>query len=361
MPRGDLSAKIKLCKECGVPRRFVKEHEWLDNGTIVQRKNPDHRMIFIENENIMSTFRGVEEIIGMPIERIITEAKRRATYDFIDHMLPGLVKAVVRVVGVRLVVSNVSSLGSVMGLGRIELKDLRRVHEKGDYATFEITEPYSIPLFCGDLTGTLEAIDMREVGVTYKELSPDVYEVTGHITPHSLELQERLQTKAYTHKKGDIEFEKCPRCGAPIALSRYQWHTDRGVILNKASGRRMAAMRPAALDAIIEELEKELGDNIPRVIVEAQRRFLRGGFYSVDEARSEEDFREALALRGMGNLREIAWKDRGLHFRLENPCLDLVLVGLVQGMFELVSRNESTVYWEVTADGDLLVDVASIP
>jgi hypothetical protein len=350
---------IKACPECGVPKRFVKEHEWLDNGTMVQRKNPDHRMIFIENENINATFSGVEEIIGMSIERIITEAKRRATYDFIDHMLPGPVKAVVKLIGVKPVIRNVTSLAMVMGYGDVGLDSIRRVHGKGDYVTVRCRELYSLPLFSGDFAGTFNAVDRREVGITSEEVGPDEYLVTGHITPHPLELQERLQTMEYSRKEGDIEFERCPSCGGPMILSRYKWHTDRGVILNKTSGRRMAAMGPASLDAIIAELEKELGDTIPRVIVEAQRRFLRSGFYSVDEARSPEDFREALALRGMGNLKEVDWKESGLHFRMENPCLILVLVGLVQGMFELVSGIDSEVDWEVTPDGDLVVDVAA--
>jgi hypothetical protein len=347
---------LKACKECGVPRRFAKEHEWLNNGIIVQRKNPDHRMIFIENDNVSATFAGVEEIIGMSIERIITEAKRRATYDFVDHMLPDIVKAVVRLVGVRPVIGNITALGKVMGYGSLNIHSIRRVHGKGDYVTLRCRELYSLPLFSGDFAGSFNAVDRREVGITYEVVGPDEYDITAHITPHPLELQERLQTREYARKEGDIEFERCPRCGAPLALSRYQWFPERGVILNKSSGRRMAMMGPAPLDAIMEELEKELGETIPAVIVEAQRRFVRGGFYSVDEARSESDFRQALALRGLGNLKEMAWRENGVRMRMENPCLNLVLVGLVQGIFELVTGKEGKVEWEVAADGDLVAE-----
>ena len=351
--------KMKQCPGCGVPARFVKLHVWRDNGTMVQRENPDHRMTFIENDNIQSTFGVVEEIIGMSIERIIVEAKRRASYDYVDHLLPGAVKAIVRLVGVKPVIRNITALGMVLGYGSLSLEDIRRVHGKGDYVSVRCGEPYSLPLFSGDFAGTFNAVDRREVSVAYEQVGPDEYIITSHITPHPLELQERLQAKQYNSKPGDIAFERCPACGGPQALSRYQWHTDRGVILNKISGRRMAAMGPAALDAIIDELEKELGETIPGVIVEAQRRVVRGGFYSVDEARSEKDFREALALRGMGNLREITWSEGGLRFRIENPCLVLVLVGLVQGIFELVTNRDSTVDWEITADGDLVVEVSA--
>ncbi|MEW6555420.1 MAG: hypothetical protein AB1384_14175 [Actinomycetota bacterium] len=352
-------SKIKLCKECGVPRRFVREHAWLDNGTIVQRENPDHRMIFIENENIQSTFRGVEEIIGMSIERIVIEAKRRATFDFVDHMLPGVVKAIVRVVGVRPVVNNVTGLAMVMGFGNVRLDSIRRVHGKGDYVAIRCRELYSVPLFGGDIVGTFNAVDRREVGVTSELVGPDEYMITGNITPHPLELQERLQTREYARKPGDIEFEPCPGCGGPQPLSNYKWHTDRGVIVSRSSGHRMIAIGPASLDAVIDELEKELGDTIPRVVVEAQRRFVRAGFYSIEEARSQESLREALALRGMGNLREIAWRQDGIRFELENPCLVPVLVGLVQGIFELVTGRDSAVEWETADDGDLTVEVRS--
>ena len=41
---------VKVCPQCGVPKRLVKENRWLSDATIVQSKNTDHRMIFIECE-----------------------------------------------------------------------------------------------------------------------------------------------------------------------------------------------------------------------------------------------------------------------------------------------------------------------
>jgi len=349
----------KACPECGVPRRLVKEHRWLDDGTIVQHKDPDHRMVFFESGNINGTFGNIEEIIGMPIERIVIEAKRRATFDFVDHMLPGVVKAILRVVGVRPIIRNITSLGSVMGYGHIELIDIRRVHGKGDYATMRVTEPYSLPLFCGDLAGSFNAVDQREVGIDYEKVSPDIYDITGHVSKHPMELKGRLQTKPYTHKAGDIELERCSTCGGPKALSQYYWDLERGVIENRSTGRRMAMLGPAALDAIFEELEKELGENIPEVVIEAQRRFVKAGFSSSQEVRGVEDFRQELALRGAGNLKEFEADKDGLRVRIENPCLYLMLVGLTQGLFELAFGREGDVEWELAGDGDLTVKVTS--
>lgn len=350
-------AGARFCAECGVPRRFTREHRWLDNGTVVQRKNPDHRMVFFEGENVNGIFRGIEEIIGLPIERVIVEAKRRATFDFIDHMLPRPVKPVLRMAGVRPVVRNVSRLAAVMGYGGVKLVGLRRVHGKGDYVTIEIREPYSLALFSGDLAGTFEAVDRREAGVEYEEVSPGVYRFTAHISTHPVELQERLKPRRYSSKEGDLVLEKCPGCGGPKGLSEYRWDLERGVITDRTTGRRMVMLGPATLDAIFEELEGELGDHIPKVVVEAQRRFVKTGIMSVGEARDLEAFREKVALRGLGNLVEMQADGKGARLRIENPCLHLVLAGLSQGIYELAFGCEASMDWKLTPDGDLLVEL----
>lgn len=350
----------KLCPVCGVARRVIKEHEWLNNGTIVQRENREHRMLFVENENLAETFREIEEIIGIPIQRIVTEAKRRATYDFVSHSLPGIVKAVVKVVGVRPVVNNIDALGSVMGYGNIEILDIKRHHTKGDYVVIGITAPYSLPLFCGDLGGAFNAVLNREVAVEYEQKGEDYYVVTGHISRHPLELQERLQTKPYQDKPGDIDFEKCPDCGGPMALQEFKWDLDRGIIRSSSTGRRMAILGPASLDATIDELQKELGDTIPSVIVEAQRRVIKGGAYRPDEVNTGETFRHALAIRGFGNVKDIAWSHGpGMKFRVECSCLHPIIAGLALGFFEMGFGVEGHVEWKESPEGDLLVEISS--
>ncbi len=349
----------KPCSVCGVLKRVTREHEWLADGTIVQRANRDHRMVFIETENLAKTFSGVEEIIGMSIDRMIVEAKRRATFDFVDHTLPGIVKLVVRLVGMVPVIRNITALGSVMGYGNIQLVSVKNTHSKDSIVKVSIKEPYSVPLFCGDLAGAFNAIRRREVAVEAEERAPNDFLITGHISQHPLELQERLQAKVYEHKPGDISFDKCPNCGGPMILSEYSWELDRGVILNKERGRRTALVGPAALDAVMEELEKELGDTIPQVIVEAQRRFIKTGFYTLDEVASEELLRMHLAVRGLGNMRDIEWRETGLRFRLENPCLIPVIAGMALGFFEMASGGEGHVEWTRAEDGDLLVDISS--
>jgi hypothetical protein len=318
-------------------------------------------MVFIERETLVETFKGIEEIIGIPIEHIIIESQRRSTFDSVDHMLPAVVKAIVRWAGTRLIARDIADLGKLNGMGDIKLVSLRRKKGKADYLTLLIREPYSLPHFCGNFAGAMEAVDRREVAVNYKEISREEYEVTANISSHPLELQERLQRKTYSYKEGRIPLEECPVCKGPMVLSQYIWHFDRGVIEGRTSRRRMVMIGPASQEAIIEELEKELGDSIPQTVVEAQRRFARTGFYSMDEISSTQDFCLHLAKRGMGNLKEIEWDESRLFVRLENPCLHPVIAGFIQGLFELASGSEAEMEWELAEDGDLMVKVTSKP
>ena len=346
-----------LCPECGAPKRLIREFRWLSNGTIVQRKNPYHRLIFIECENIDATYRNVEEIIGLSIEHILIEAKRRATFDFIDHLLLAGVKTIVRRAGARIVARAVTSLGNLMGYGKIKLVDIHRIHGRDDYATFRIEKPYSLPLFCGDVAGSLNAVDRREVGISYVQVSPDVYDVTGRVSNHPLGLKERLQRTRYKYKPGDIEIERCPGCGGPGFLSQYQWDLETGIVTSRISGHRKALIGPAALESVISELQHELGDTIAETIIEAQRRFVKTGFYSLSEASNEEGLRRHLYLRGMGNLREMSWKEESLYLRIENACLHLILVGLAKGLYELAISRDAEVAWEFDAGGVFTIRV----
>jgi len=196
-------------------------------------------------------------------------------------------------------------------------------------------------------------------GVTYIRKEADEYEVTGHISNHPIELQDRLRIREYSHKPGDIALEKCPRCGAPMALSEFAWYRDRGLIEHRERGRRMAMVGPATLDAIIDDLQEELGESIPRVITEAQRRFIKTGFYGAEAMAPFETLRQQLALRGLGNLREMERLSDRLRIRLENSCMHPLIVGVMLGVFELASGGKGKTEWSVSDDGDLVVEVSS--
>jgi len=350
---------MRTCSVCGAPKGLTGNHRWLDNGTIVEAKNPSHRMIFIENDNILEIFELIQEMVGLSLEKIVIESQRKATYNYVDSIIPGFARKIMRMTSYKPMVRNLTVLGRNFGLGDVGILDMHIKGSEGDYVKLGIHNPFFLPAFCGMVVGAMEVVSGHDCSVSCEEVSPGYFEVTTFVSTHPKELVERLQWRTYSNKPGDAVLEKCPECRGPKVLADYYFDLSAGMITRKASGRRMVVDGPAEFEAILEELERELGEDIPGTLIEAQRRFVKGGFYDTGEVQDIGMFRDHLALRGFGNLKEISFADGRLHVLLENPCLHLLLVGLVLGFFELVFSREGHVEWELANDGDLTVEVSS--
>ena len=114
---------------------------------------------------------------------------------------------------------------------------------------------------------------------------------------------------------------------------------------------------PSMIDPILDELEAELGETIPQVVIESERRFVRTGFVPVEDLVNEDILRSRIALRGFGNLREVKMGKKGVRLLIENATQHLIGVGMAQGLFELAFNVESYVDWEFSEDGDLELEV----
>ncbi|MBC7247412.1 MAG: hypothetical protein H5T73_06505 [Actinobacteria bacterium] len=351
---------IESCPECGVPRLITGEQLWLNNGDIVQARDRRSRILFLETENLDPLFRGIEEIIGVPLERMVIAASRRAYRVYLRAFVPGEVREKIarREMDYEPIEAAFRELGALNGTGRYERVDMRFEGDDQDYDTVSISEPYSLPFCVAAHVGAIEALTGVDQGYSYEEVSPGLYHITTFPSPHPDELKGRLHFEPYEHREGGTELEKCASCGGPRALSGFAWYPDRGVIVDRETGRRMCIQGNALIQPVFDELESELGDIIPRAVVEAQRRFTRSGFFGLaDAVAGEENFRERLALRGLGNLTELVVKRRGMHVRVENAALPLMLVGIAQGFYEMGMSVDSSVDWQYHEDGVLEVEV----
>ena len=43
--------------------------------------------------------------------------------------------------------------------------------------------------------------------------------------------------------------------------------------------------------------------------------------------------------------------------RLEDPCMRVIMIGMMQGIFEMAFDIESNVEWNLSDDGDLKVEI----
>ena len=350
--------EMPLCPECGVPELVTNTHIWLGNGTIVQSANTQIRLIVHESQNLDQLFAGIANITGKPVEPIITDATRRATRAYMSSLVPDEIKSQLRTgeIDVFAVGEMIILFARAMGYGNVTVVAARYEGDDDDYVVMRYTEPYSVALLDGNIAGTVEAVIDREVSITHKEISADTHEVLFAIPEKRSEL-ENIEVELFQPTEGDIELKKCSTCGGPAALCDYKWDLGRGVINLDPSGRRMCMLGPIVMDPLFEALESELGEDVPGVVIEAQRRFVRDGMSSVLEVRSESQMREFFALRGLGYIRELRMGRKGVRFALDNALMPLMVVGQTQGMYEHVFGIESRVEWEFTREGTLVIQI----
>ncbi len=348
-----------VCQECGVPSYITSAHLWLDNGDIFNAQLPGERLTFFECENIDPLIHGMEQIIGLPIGHIVTSAFQASIREYLEGLFPDNINELMRSkeVDLKSMDDGIIDIAKLVGYGRYEFVDMRYEGGEDDYYTVNIAEPYSRHMAIAGHAAAMEALLGYDHGLTYSEIGPNIYKATAFPSPHPEELGGRLPPRYYNHEEGGLELDRCTACGGPKALSQYKWHLDRGVILNESTKHRMAISGPNQLEPIFYELEKEIGETLPQVGIEAQRRFTITGFYSIKEIGDEQLFRNQLALKGLGNLKSLKISKKGLSMRLDNATMHIMIVGMMQGIFDAAFDVDSNVDWELSEEGNLTVEV----
>jgi len=372
-------AEIESCGSCGVPILISGVFKWENSGAISISYSPGARMVFYESGNIDNIFRGVEELIGTPIEHIVMERKRRDTRRFMERVFAEEAKKLASILGGGttdkvsavepsrrqdvlelgdVVNTQATTIGMVYGYGDIRFSELWDLWDSFPWRTQIIHNPYSTIFFSADMLATVEAFEQRDMRVKYEKVGGDIYLLAVYPGEHPLELKERLKRKSYKIKPADISHELCPQCGVPLGVARCRWDLEKGIIVDPITGRRMAFFDPAAMDTVFDDLEAELGESVPEAIIEAQRRYGKLSMSADNWRRSGYDFKSWAALRGLGNITRFKADEKHVTLTLENPSMHLAMVGMAQALYELAWGAESSTHeWHRTNDGDLIINV----
>jgi hypothetical protein len=332
-------------------------------------------MVFYESGNIDNLFRGIEKLVGIPIEHIVIESRRRETRGYIQRIYSASLKEAVELTreglregslphhsavkqklleAAREINISINNIGRVYGYGDIVPSEGWEKGENYPWRTQVVRHPYSLLFYTADMLGSVEAIEDSDHRVEYRDIGGDAYEVSSYPGGHLIELTERLQRQKYDFKAGDISYERCPGCGLPVEINRCSWDLNAGTITDPETGRRMAIFGPGSLDAILNDLETELGEAIPEAVVAAQRDYIKENMREESWKKDALSFRRMIAARGLGNLIRFEGGRKSLHATIENSCLHLLMVGATQAMVEMVYGVDGSTYeWELAEDGDL--------
>jgi hypothetical protein len=322
---------------------------------------------------------GIEELIGMPIEHIVIESRCRETKKYIERVFPSEVRRQLglgdeageegglppteeeRETGIAISKSltlSVIDVARVYGYGDQWLSDNWEKGDEHPWRSAFMRNPYSLLLSMADILGSVEAFEQISMRVRYEKTADDTYKLTVYPGEHPLELTGRLSRIRYDFKPGDIQYERCSECGVPEVVGCYTWDLEEGTITDPDTGRRMAIFGPHSIDSIFNDLESELGEAVPEMVIEAQRRYIKSAWSRDEWRRRAPDFQHLLALRGLGNLVDFKGDREHLTVTLQNSCLHLPMVGIVQALVEMAYRADNSTYkWDFSEDGDLTVTV----
>ncbi len=347
-----------ICGECAIPLYIGKVHRWSGNGVIVQNVNPSANVFMLESENIDAVFRTLDEELGVPIENIVIECTRRGNRSFMERNIPAPVRRAMSYLP-RLSSKLVAYTGKTLGFGASDYVGARRKGDDKDCLVQIIHRPYSLTSILGDALGVTEAFTGNDGTVESFPLGDESYLVVLRLGEHRSGLEERLELQHPPLKEVGFEMARCGSCGLPLELSRrYRWDMKQGLILSRATGRRMVITGFDNYEAVFQEIEEEVGEEISQAIVDAQRRFVRETEWDENWLSDENALRLNLVLRGLGYLTSFR-EDRGeLLLTIVNCLIPKQLVGMLQGFYELLSgKDSSDCSWRVEEDGSLHVEL----
>lgn len=366
---------IETCEKCGVPKLVGSGLKWENNGVISLSGSSRNRMVLLESETIDRIFKGIETLIGLPIEHVIIESRSRETRRFIERAFPPDIRNIIdnKELSLEERISKMSpkeraDLHSKMRYITQTVIDIGRMYGYGDQKTGELWDldadcpwrvqvvrnPYSLLFMSADNIGAVEAFERTNMWARYENVGEETYRIEVFPSDHAVDLKDRLKRKRFKFKPGEITYDLCPECGIPLAVSARIWDLSEGTITDPETGRYMSIFGPSSIDSICYDLENELGDEIPAAVIEATRRYSRKAWGVDNWNRDGLTFQQMLAVRGLGNLVRFEGDREHLDLTIENACLPLVMVGIIQALVEMAYKvGRSSYKWEMTDEGDL--------
>lgn len=345
---------IRYCSRCGVPRILTAEHVWDSSGSITLSRDESHRMVIVDNVALTNILDSIKAHAGVPVDRIVTEAKRKSGRHFMDAVLSGVKGVAVRNLASASVYRRLEKQTSMLGLGHAQVTSYRR-HR---YLEGVVTDAYSGPAIAGDICGAFDSVEGRAGDVHYEMDAGGclhlAIEASGRARPRGLD---GPAADAYPLLPGRNIFELCPVCMAPAELgARFSFDMDHGTIHETKTGHRVVLIGVISLKGLFGELEAELGPDIPRMIMSIEKDrvkevILRKNKDLDTSADGYLNFVRTLGIRGMGNGTDVSFSGKTVKVRVLNPYFEPLVAGFLAGFFEATGGVEARVGWTPAGAG----------
>jgi len=332
--------------------------EWHSDGTIVGSIRPRIPLMFIEVDEWDTIYDELALTIGAPIEHIVVEAQKHIGMDLYD-----MVKAIYWNVNAKRVPNSrwlrPQWLGKLLiwgmrndlaglGAGRASLES----YLPGDHLTLRFTNPCLHLMVVGNCQGMYESVEKMPGSRAGFKFDGD--DLIAFLTPAegSPKSEDRLYLEEVTGGKGPVAYERCPVCGVPVPASRMlEWNIDRGEIMNPETGKREDMLAVQSLNAILRELERELGEDVVDIVYSAQKyyslyRLRESGALEGSAEKFWDGYLEGMAVRGLGYPGSFEAVNRSVTVEIENAYNQDLYAAKIAAGLEFVTGGSSAIDWK---------------
>ncbi len=351
---------IANCKRCGTPQNFGKLIRWTAGGTIAAEKVPDIRLFFIEVDELLNLLSYLGELLGMPIDNILIESERSIGEELVNMSLPGGLVRFVRSIPdlfqlqafAKVAVKHIASYARAMGYGSVTMIE----YEGKRRSLMRVRNPHCLPLIIGDCVGAFQGILGVNMAATWKKENG----TTLIEFKRTDDKPYQVPIRRMGFVPGEVDLQRCPACGVPLPVSEnFEWDMLNGIITNRRTAYREVFLSVEGVNAILAEMERELGEEVPRMIARRQAEMMRERMSkrNLEEEGGIWSLFEELKMRGMGNMVEVEEAGRQLRVKVENPFNDALVAGRVAGYYEAVEETGSRMTWSLSDEGYLAIAV----
>jgi hypothetical protein len=203
----------------------------------------------------------LEEKLGLPLDDIIIDAKRRDAKIYVDDILSGFLGRITRFplfrrIGYMVMIQQAATIG----LAKAELIE----YKMGKKFVGRAPMLYHPAAFVGDVTGAFESIEGKR-GVPYFSYIGSAWYMEIHPAEESSE-EGRLEFERTPEVPARTAYRTCEACGVPMHISNFRWEIRKAKIFDRVTGEWVIYIDVDGVNVLLRELQNEIGEEIPEFV-----------------------------------------------------------------------------------------------
>jgi hypothetical protein len=326
------------CEICGVPQGIARGNVWHADGTISGRYPPYIKGTFFDVDEVNFLFGALSDYLDYDISEIVAAGKYHDTVEYMSVLIEKMREASGGTLPPTEELNRMMLYPvCIWGIAQVEYESF-----DPERSVIKVKNPYSIPLFLGDVAGAADAVSG---GAHKAEWQGDEREGLIIVTTAETgeEAGDRVDEAALSDAKpeaGELACDRCEACGVPLAVGElFGWDEEICRIEERATGSRYCFNNTNGITAVLRMLVSELGEELEEKMVELARDYSRSLYSGLAREADVKSELSGFPYRGWGKVSEAFAGADERAVAVDKPFNELLLAGRIWGMEEATTGS----------------------